>query len=124
METYVDFNYYNGTYGGTIPEETFDKLVIESSAIIRENTFNRINIEEIPEEVKYCTCKIIDKLNEYAINAKKQGNKTAETVDKWHVNYGAIKTDDEFKSELQSILKTYLWNVADDNNIPLLYRGC
>ena len=123
MDTYVDFDYYKETYGGTIPEKTFNKLVIEASAIVKENTFDRININNIPKEVKHCTCEIIDKLNEYAVNAKKQGNKTAETVDKWHVNYGAIKTDNEFKFELQSILKTYLWNIADSKGTPLLYRG-
>lgn len=82
------------------------------------------------EAVKYCCCKLMAKINNYneqKIENKKLGNKKSESVGKWSVGYGDVKSDVELDNELENeISKTinlYLSDVTDENGIKLLYRG-
>ena len=103
--------------GGTLPEASFNRLAIEASAYIKRNTFNRIDIENIPEEVKFCTCSIVEQMKKL----EKREGKVSESVGSWSVNY---QTSNENEKNLYEVLSYYLSETKDKKGIPVLYRGC
>lgn len=125
MVEYIKYDYYSGTYKGTVPSNKFEQLLIKASSYIKERTFSRININNVPEEVKYATCLIIDKIYEYDNKIRQVGIKKSESVGKVSITY-TDKEDlkKELKEELNEILNTYLADVVSEKGISLLYRGC
>ena len=122
MLKYVTEEEYKKLLGKESIPDNFDKLVIEASSYINRCTFGRIDIDNIPEQVKYATCLIINEIDN--CNSKNVGNVKSETVSKWSRTY---KDDFEIKEESNKkkldILKDNLYNVLDKEGTPLLYRG-
>ena len=52
----------------------FNNLNIQTSKYINKNTHGRIDKNNIPEQVKYVTCLIIDLIQEKNIKLSKIGN--------------------------------------------------
>ena len=53
----IDYNYYSKNYGGSsIPESSFQKKAIESSGRVNYYTFNRINNENINDNIIMIDC--------------------------------------------------------------------
>lgn len=100
-----------------MPESSFKRLSIEASAYIKRNTYNKIDENNIPDEVKLCTCSLADKLKKYE---KKKG-KVSESVGSWSVNY---QNSAEDENELYEVLVNFLLSVKDDKGESILYRGC
>ena len=100
-----------------MPESSFKRLSIEASADIKMNTYNKIDENNIPDEVKLCTCSLADKLKKYE---KKKG-KVSESVGSWSVNY---QNSAEDENELYEVLVNFLLSVKDDKGESILYRGC
>lgn len=124
MVEYIKYDYYTGTYKGTVPYNKFDILLIRASSYIKGRTFSRININNIPEEVKYTTCLIIDKIYEYDNKIRQVGVKKSESVGKVSITYADREAlNKELKEELNEIINTYLIDVVNEKGIPLLYRG-
>lgn len=66
----VDYEYYSKNYGGSsIPESSFNNFSIKASAYVNKYTSNRINDSNINDNIKNCTCEIVDLL--YSQNSKK-----------------------------------------------------
>ena len=64
MLTYLkDENEYKSILGTDNVPNDFKNLNIKASSYINSNTHGRININNIPEQVKYATCLIIDLIN-------------------------------------------------------------
>lgn len=107
----------------SIPND-FNKLVIEASTYINSRTFNRIDINNIPEEVKYVTALIIEKTDEANKKIKNIGNLKSQNIEGWSESYS---TPEEIEKDLEEekikILRTYLWNVIGSDEQPLLYCG-
>lgn len=106
-----------------VPKD-FKNLNIEASAYLNHKTFGRINKNNLPEEVKYVTCLIIDLINEENDKLSKIGNLKSQNIEGWSESYSTpeeIKNDYEEKK--YSILKKYLWNVIGTDGNPLLYCG-
>lgn len=107
----------------SIPND-FNKLVIEASTYINSRTFNRIDINNIPEEVKYVTALIIEKTEEANKKIKNIGNLKSQNIEGWSESYS---TPEEIEKDLEEekvkILRTYLWNVIGSDGQPLLYCG-
>lgn len=102
----------------------FKNLNIEASAYINQNTHGRIDINNIPEEVKYTTCLIINLIDEEKKKLKEIGNLKSQNIEGWSESYATpeeIKVDYEDKK--YSTLKQYLWNVIGNDGNPLLYSG-
>ena len=114
MESYVDYNYYIEN-GGNMPEFDFNRFSKLATAKIKANTFDRVDITNIPEEIKYCTCVIANKLK----TAEKNDGKSSESVGSWSVSY-----DKNTNAEVVELIKEILQGVVDANGVPLLYRGC
>lgn len=102
----------------------FNKLVIEASNYINQQTFGRIVENNIPEQVKYVTCLIVDLINEQETKLNEIGNLKSQNIEGWSESYSTpeeIKTDYEDKKK--KVLQQYLWNVIGNDGNPLLYRG-
>lgn len=107
----------------SIPDN-FDKLVIEASNYINYNTHGRINQNNIPEQVKYVTCLIIDLINEQERKLSEIGNLKSENIEGWSKNYSTpeeIKKD--YSEKKQTVLSENLWDVIGTDGLPLLYCG-
>lgn len=106
-----------------VPKD-FKNLNIEASSYINHKTFGRIDKNNIPEQVKYVTCLIIDLIAEENQKLSEIGNLKSQNVEGWSESYSTpeeIKTDYEEKK--YSTLKKYLWNVIGIDGNPLLYCG-
>ena len=117
MAQYTTYEYYIDTYKGNIPKNEFEQLSRTASAKIKSLTFGRIDEQNIPDEVKYCICVIVDKL----MNQFQNAGKSSESVGQWSVTY---MTSNDGTSEIKSIVSDYLSECYDSNGTPLLYRGC
>lgn len=106
-----------------VPKD-FKNLNIQASSYINYKTFGRIDKDDIPEQVKYATCLIIDLINEENDKLSKIGNLKSQNIEGWSESYSTpeeIKTDYEDKK--QKVLNQYLWNVIGIDGNPLLYCG-
>nr|DAW32485.1 MAG TPA: Head Tail Connector Protein [Caudoviricetes sp.] len=106
-----------------VPKD-FKNLNIEASAYLNHKTFGRVNKNNVPEEVKYVICLIIDLINEENDKLSKIGNLKSQNIEGWSESYSTpeeIKNDYEEKK--YSTLKKYLWNVIGTDGNPLLYCG-
>lgn len=106
-----------------VPKD-FKNLNIEASAYINHKTFGRIGKNNIPEQVKYVTCLVINLINEENIKLSEIGNLKSQNIEGWSESYSTpeeIKLDYEDKK--QKVLNQYLWNVIGTDGNPLLYCG-
>ena len=124
MLKYITQDEYISLLGAKSIPDNFDNLVIEASNYINYKTFGRIDENNVPEQVQYVTCLIIDLLDEENTKLSKIGNLKSQNVEGWSESYSTpeeIKTDYEDKK--QKVLNQYLWNVIGTDGNPLLYCG-
>lgn len=124
MLKYITEEEYKELLGAESIPDNFNNLVIEASNYINYKTFGRIDENNIPEQVKYTTCLIIDLINEENTKLNEIGNLKSQNIEGWSESYSTpeeIKTDYEDKK--YSTLKQYLWNVIGIDGNPLLYCG-
>ena len=124
MLEYITEADYKKLLGKESVPDNFKNLNIEASAYINHKTFERIDKNNIPEQVKYSTCLIINLLNEENQKLSEIGNLKSQNIEGWSESYSTpeeIKTDYEEKK--YSTLKKYLWNVIGIDGNPLLYCG-
>ena len=106
-----------------VPKD-FKNLNIEASAYINHKTFGRIDKNNIPEQVKYVTCLIINLQEEENQKLSEIGNLKSQNIEGWSESYSTpeeVKTDYEDKK--QKAINQYLWNVIGIDGNPLLYCG-
>lgn len=123
MLTYITSKEYQRLLGKSIPNN-FNQLVIEASSYINRQTFGRIDINNIPEKVKYATCLIIDLINEEQNKLSEIGNLKSQNIEGWSETYSTpeeVKTD--YANKKESTLNEYLWDVIGIDGNPLLYCG-
>ena len=124
MLKYITEEEYKELLGAKSIPDNFDNLNIQASNYINYKTFGRIDKNNIPEEVKYVTCLIINLQNEEDTKLSEIGNLKSQNIEGWSESYSTpeeIKADYEDKK--YSTLKQYLWNVIGNDGNPLLYSG-
>ena len=124
MLKYITEEEYKKLLGKDSIPDNFDNLVIEASNYINYKTFGRTDENNVPEQVKYVTCLIVDLINEENEKLLQIGNLKSQNIEGWSESYSTpeeIKTDYEEKK--YSTLKQYLWNVIGTDGNPLLYCG-
>ena len=124
MLKYITENEYKELLDADSIPDNFDNLVIEASNYINYKTHGRIDKNNVPEQVKYVTCLIIDLINEKEIKLSEIGNLKSENIEGWSETYA---TPEEIKAyyedKMKEILSQYLWNVIGIDGNPLLYCG-
>lgn len=125
MLTYLkDENEYKEQLGADNVPDDFKNLNIEASNYINNKTFGRIDKNNVPEQVKYVTCLIINLIDEENTKLSEIGNLKSQNIEGWSESYS---TPDEIKKDYSekkySTLKKYLWNVIGIDGNPLLYCG-
>lgn len=125
MLTYIkDKDEYIKVSGAKNVPDNFKNLNIRASSYINYNTHGRIDTNDIPEEVKYATCLIIDLTKEEDEKLSEIGNLKSQNIEGWSETYSTpeeIKTD--YENKKYSTLREYLWNVIGTDGLPLLYSG-
>ena len=124
MLKYITDKEYNELLGATSIPDNFDNLVIKASNYINYKTFGRIDEKNIPEQVKYVTCLIIDLINEEETKLSEIGNLKSQNIEGWSESYATpeeVKQD--YNNKKGSTLKEHLWNVIGKDGNPLLYCG-
>lgn len=116
----VDYKYYTETFGGSsIPESSFQKKVIEASSKVNHYTFNRINSENISNDVRNATCEIAELLynqellKNTVISDKEVASETVGPHSKTYVNKASLidkylLTNQEIAKESYIICSRYL----------------
>lgn len=124
MLKYITEEEYKELLGVESIPNNFNKLVIEASNYINHETHGRIDKNNIPEQVKYATCLIIDLLNEQEEKISEIGNLKSQEIEGWKESYSTPKEiKKDYDSKKYSVLQTYLWNVIGIDGNPLLYCG-
>lgn len=124
MLKYITQDEYISLLGAKSIPDNFNNLVIEASNYINHKTFGRIDENNIPEQVKYVTCLIINLQEEENTKLSEIGNLKSQNIEGWSESYSTpeeIKSDYEDKK--QKVLNQYLWNVIGTDGNPLLYCG-
>ena len=125
MLTYLkDEEEYKSILGTDNVPNDFKNLNIKASSYINKNTYGRIDINNIPEQVKYSTCLIINLQDEENTKLFEIGNLKSQNIEGWNESYSTpeeVKADHEDKK--QKVLNQYLWNVIGTDGNPLLYCG-
>ena len=124
MLKYVTADEYKELLGKNSIPDNFDNLNIQASNYINYKTFGRIDKNNIPKQVKYVTCLIIDLQDEENTKISEIGNLKSQNIEGWSETYS---TPEEVKSDYEdkkySTLKEYLWNVIGTDGNLLLYCG-
>lgn len=124
MLKYITEEEYKKLLGAESIPDNFNNLTIEASNYINHKTFGRVDENNVPEQVQYVTCLIIDLLDEENTKLSEIGNLKSQNIEGWSESYSTpeeIKTDYEDKK--QKVLNQYLWNVIGTDGKPLLYCG-
>lgn len=124
MLKYITEEDYKKLLGKDSIPDNFNNLVIQASNYINYKTFGRIDENNVPEQVKYVTCLIINLQDEEKTKLSEIGNLKSQNIEGWSESYA---TPEEIKSDYEdkkySTLKQYLWNVIGTDGNPLLYCG-
>lgn len=124
MLEYITAEDYKKLLGKESVPSNFKNLNIEASNYINYKTFGRIDKDNVPEQVQYVTCLIIDLINEENDKLSKIGNLKSQNIEGWSESY---MTSDEIKQDYSNkkytVLQEQLWNVIGIDGNPLLYCG-
>ena len=124
MLKYITGEEYKQLLGADSIPNNFDKLVIEASNYINRQTFGRIDKNNIPEQVKYVTCLIIDLINEQETILSEIGNLKSQNIEGWSESYSTPEEiEKDYSKKNQTTLSTHLWDVIGIDGLPLLYCG-
>lgn len=128
---YVDYSFYNATYGGTVLESDFTKLNNQAQSKVDYFTFGRISkLLSLPKSVQFAVCEIIDYLNQQGkYNSSTSVNDrriASETIGSHSVSYkygdeinkAKSLTEQDHNKNIYEICATYLMNEQN-----LMYRG-
>lgn len=125
MRSYVDRNYYSDAgYWVGIADDNFDRIEKKASAFVREATFNRINEENLSNDVKDAVCAVCEVLWQDELIRKQYGGREvkSENSDGFSVTFvteeSAGRTHEErLQKKMYTAARPYLLHTG------LLYLG-
>ena len=98
MFKYITEKEYKELLGAESIPDNFNNLTIEASNYIDHKTFGRVDENNVPEQVKYVTCLIVDLINEENDKSSKIGNLKSQNIEGWSESYS---TPEEVKSDYE-----------------------
>lgn len=124
MLKYVTNKEYSKLLSANSIPDNFDNLVIQASNYINYHTHQRIDQNNVSEQVKYVTCLIISLIEEENQKLNEIGNLKSQNIEGWSETYATpeeIKAD--YANKKYQVLKEFLtYEIGIDGN-PLLYCG-
>ena len=124
MLKYITEEEYKKLLGKESIPNDFNNLVIKASNYINHKTSGRIDENNVPEQVQYATCLIVNLINEENEKLSQIGNLKSQNIEGWSESYSTpeeIKKD--YDTKKYETLKEHLWNVIGIDGNPLLYSG-
>lgn len=118
MTNYADYAYYTGTYkGAVIDAASFPKYALKATQKIKLHTFDRVDKDNVPDEVKMCCCELAEAI--YKHEATDNGNVASEKVGEYSISYvDKQKIEEAYRGKCTEIIQNWLAMTG------LLYRGC
>ena len=124
MLTYITENEYKELLGTDSIPDNFNQLNIEASTLINYKTQGRINQNNIPEQVKYATCLVINLVNEKKAKISEIGNLKSQNIEGWSETYSSTtEIEEDFDLKVDKILEQYLFGLVAENGLPYLNKG-
>lgn len=124
MLKYITEAEYRELLGVNSIPDNFNNLVIDVSAYLNLRTRGRIDIDYIPNEVKYVTALLTQKKAEAESKKVEMGNLKSQNIEGWSESYMTPEEiDKKFKDEMSDIIRNHLWNVIGKDGQLLLYCG-
>lgn len=124
MLKYITEAEYRELLGVNSIPDNFNNLVIDVSAYLNLRTRGRIDIDHIPNEVKYVTALLTQKKAEAESKKVEMGNLKSQNIEGWSESYMTPEEiDKKFKDEMSDIIRNHLWNVIGKDGQLLLYCG-
>lgn len=112
-------------YGGSASQTAFPTLEFKARKQIDYLTASRVqNMETVPEAVKLCMVCIMNM--DQATGAEAQATNpqmTSFNTDGYSESYGHALSADDTAKQIKKQITAMLYGEADDNGVPLLYRG-
>ena len=110
--------------GGVCDATAFDRYIDRACGVIDNATHNRIErMAEIPAKAK-ALCRDLIEYFEGNLGSSKQVSSRSQSVGGVSESESfVIRSIEERAGEIDDMVRDYLLFVADDNGIPLLYRG-
>lgn len=107
---YADYTYYSDEYNGTLPEDSFNSLVLKASKEIDKNVNTRLNqdiIDDLPEEaqeqLKYTACALIDLISKKQdSDSKKLSSISIDGVNKTF----KVLSDEDYKKSKHDVINS------------------
>lgn len=92
---YADYEFYKANWSGKVPEQRYNYTALRAAHHMDYLTFNRINANNLTDQIKLCQCELCDYL--YALDQQAasmeiidgKGVVKSETVDIWKREYTA-----------------------------------
>lgn len=124
MLKFINDTEYKNLLGVSSIPSNFDNLVIEASTYINFKTRNRIDVNDIHENVKYATASIVNAINKAEQQKEETSNLKSQNIEGWSESYRTPEEiDKKLEEDKMSLIKKYLWNVIGSDGQPLLYCG-
>ena len=124
---YLSYEEYKNL-GGTLSETDFKMAEFKARKRIDYLTDERVkamaDAGQVPEAVQLCVMSIVDL--ESKVGATAQANNpvvTSYTTDGYTEHYGNAMSASEANTEMDKLVKQFLFGEVDLNGVPLLYRG-
>ena len=124
MLEYITADEYKKLLGKESVPDNFKNLNIEASNYINYKTFGRVDKNNVPEQVQYVACLIVDLQDEENTKLSEIGNLKSQNIEGWSESYstpGEVKA--YYEDKKQKVLNQNLWNVIGTDGNPLLYCG-
>ncbi len=124
MIKYITDSEYKKLLGAEIVPNNFNNLVIKASNYINRQTMGRIDVNNVPEQVKYVTCLIVNLIDEQESKIKEIGNLKSENIEGWSKTYATPEEiEKDYDKKMRQTLSDHLWDVIGMDGNPLLYCG-
>ena len=124
MSQYLTYSEYL-EYGGKKPETEFAPLECKARKAIDYATNSRVkDMVEVPEAVKLCMVSVMNIIGTTGAEAQAANPVvTSFTTDGYPESYGHAMDGEQSQKAVSSTIRTMLYGEANDEGIPLLYRG-
>ena len=122
--TYLTYEEYLNM-GGICDVTAFNRFSDRAFGIIDNATHNRIEcMAEVPQRAKALCRDLVEYLaRNLTFDAVVQSRSQSAGGVSESESY-AIKSKDELQADIDNMIADYLMTETDDNDTPLLYRGC